>query len=101
MSLTLVVTRDADEQIEEADLWWRENRPKAENRVQEELSYAFALLLESPGIGSLYFDEDVPGLRRFRLRTTPYFLYYSVDEDRGEFVVVALWSGMRGKGPPL
>lgn len=101
MSLKLVVTKDADSLIDQADLWWREHRPGTANRVEEELARALALLLESPGIGALYPDDAVPGLRRYRLRTTPYFLYYAVDNDKQTLVVVALWSAMRKKGPPL
>ncbi len=98
MTLRLVVTLDAQDQINEADIWWFEHRRRMPNRVEEEVARAFALLVESPGIGVLYSNKNVPGLRRYRLHGTPYYIYYSVDSDKESLVVAALWSAMRNEG---
>ncbi len=101
MTLRLVVTTDARHRIDEADLWWFEHRRRTPNRVEEEIARAFSLLVESPGIGSPYFCEDIPNLRRYRLQSTPYYLYYAVDVEAATLTVVTLWSAMRGEEPPL
>jgi len=101
MTLRLAVTLDAQDQIDEADIGWFEHRRRMPNRVEEEIARAFALLVESPGIGVLYPNENVPELRRYRLHGTPYYIYYSVDSDKKALVVAALWSAIRGEGPPI
>mgnify|MGYP006270816363 CR=1 FL=1 len=40
-------------------------------------------------------------VRRAHIHRTPYAVYYYVDEKRGDAVVISVWSGMRGEGPPL
>tara|TARA_R110002095_G_scaffold165203_1_gene143420 strand:- start:219 stop:356 length:138 start_codon:yes stop_codon:yes gene_type:complete len=40
-------------------------------------------------------------VRQYRVRGTPYSVYYIVDDDSGQLVVVSAWSRMRGKGPSL
>jgi hypothetical protein len=40
-------------------------------------------------------------VRRYPLKKTPYQVYYQVNEEAGEVIVLSVWSAMRGHGPPL
>ena len=46
---------------------------------------------------AVHSKEDGAIYRRERMITTPYHLYYFV--EAGVIIVVAVWSGQRGKGP--
>jgi hypothetical protein len=43
----------ADQQIKEADAWWRANRQKAPNAIREELERVSSLIAFHPHIGVL------------------------------------------------
>ena len=49
----------------------------------------------------MYTELDGMPIRRFGIKKTPYAVYYYVDEAKKEAVVISVWSGQRGKGPPL
>ena len=89
----------AVEQLEQADQWWRENRSAAPDLVVTELADAVELLRNSPGAGACYPNESLPDVRRFLLRRTRFHVYYVVRNDT--LVIAAVWSGLRGHGPPL
>jgi plasmid stabilization system protein ParE len=38
--------------------------------------------------------------RRLLLTETQYHIYFDVDEDAGEVLVVAIWHASRGRPPP-
>jgi len=40
-------------------------------------------------------------VRRLGIKKTPYAVYYYVDEAKREAVVISIWIGQRGDGPPL
>jgi plasmid stabilization system protein ParE len=46
------VTRRADAHIEQAAVWWEQNRPLSPGALNEELAEAFALLISQPAIGA-------------------------------------------------
>lgn len=58
--------------------WWRENRPAARVRVKDALEAAVAAMGEHPGLGPAYSQD--PQYRIWRLRGTPYVLFYRGDE---------------------
>ncbi len=62
---------------------------------------AVATLAEMPRCGQLYQKMGEHEVRQYRVRGTPYSVYYIVDDDSGQLVVVSAWSRMRGKGPSL
>ena len=101
MSLHVWPTLDADADIAALAVWWSENRPAARDQFDNEIRRAWQVLAESPNVGTPYPSADIPGLRRLRLRRTPYLVYYVPRPDHGDVVVIAVWSGMRGEGPPL
>jgi plasmid stabilization system protein ParE len=91
----------ADAQADAADDWWRANRPAARDRFAVELESAVALLSEFPGVGVPYRRREIPRLRRLLLATTRYHLYYVHDTSADEVRILAVWSAVRGRTPPL
>jgi plasmid stabilization system protein ParE len=99
--MKVVVVPDAELQIRTIDGWWRENRSAAPGLFTEELAAAIELIGTAPRIGRGRRHPAVPGLRRVLLRATRYHLYYAPAEDGSRLFVLAVWSAVRGKGPPL
>ncbi len=93
------ITLAAEVAIDELDDWWREHRPKSHLAIAEEAQRIIKLLQDSPYIGKRYDAELYPTVRRCRLRTTPYYLYYEVDASADELVIVAARSAKRDEGP--
>jgi len=93
------VTRRADAHIEQAAVWWEQNRPLSPGALNEELAEAFALLVFQPAIGAPALNARTRGVRRVHLARVHYYLYYRV---RGEQIeVIALWHTSRGSPPSV
>lgn len=99
MTIPVVTSPEADEDIRRIDRWWREHRPAAPELFVAELAEAFALLAESPKLGQRYPRPDIPTLRRLLLRATRYHVYYVFDGQMA--AVLSVWSAIRGRGPRL
>jgi plasmid stabilization system protein ParE len=99
VSLPVRTTPEADDQIREADSWWRTNRAASPNLFADELAASFDIIANTPNIGRLYRPSPVPGTRRVLLKGTRYHVYYAphVNDVR----VLAVWHAQRGLGPPL
>ena len=95
MTVRVVVLPDAMQQIEEANAWWRSNRPAAPGLLVRELASAFARLERQPEVGRPLPRPGFPGLRILLLPRTRYHVYY--DPGDGELVVRAFWSAVRGR----
>ncbi len=89
----------AQRQFEELVDWWRANRPAARDHLEQELSRVLDLLSRQPYIGRPYPER--PDVRTHLLRKTPYHVFYAVDDEADTLHVLAVWSAMRGEGPPL
>lgn len=61
------VTRRADAHIEQAAVWWEQNRPLSPGALNEELAEAFALLVSQPAIGAPALNARTRGVRRVHL----------------------------------
>jgi plasmid stabilization system protein ParE len=93
------VTKRADAHIEQAGIWWEQNRPLSPGALGEELAAAFTLLISQPAIGAPALNAKTRGVRRVHLARVHYYLYYRV---RGEQIeVLALWHTSRGTSPPV
>ena len=93
------VTKRADAHIEQAAVWWEQNRPLSPGALNEELAEAFALLISQPAIGAPALNARTRGVRRVHLARVHYYLYYRV---RGEQIeVIALWHTSRGSPPSV
>lgn len=88
----------ARDHVHAAQTWWIENHLPVEI-LAEEIEEASALLSFLPGVGSLYPDASVPGLRRLYLRRISSHLYYTFTDDA--VMIRALWHAKRGQGPNL
>ena len=100
MTVTVVTTPEAEEQIQAIDTWWRNNRPAAPGLFAEELASCLGLLERAPQIGRVYRRHaTVRGLRRVLLRASRYHVYYLERPD--VVAVLAVWHSQRGQLPPL
>lgn len=59
------------------------------------------LLAMAPDTGALHPHRRIPEVRRALLPRTRYHVYYVHDIERDEVVVLALWSALRRRAPPL
>ena len=101
MKLLLRQTREAELHILKLSAWWRTHREKAPNLFRDQLAAAFAYLAENPLAGEPYRRRGFKDIRRYHLKKTPYHIYYLPRMDQGDVVIVAVWSGMRKKGPTI
>ena len=99
MTVRIVTTPEAEDQVRIIDAWWRSERPAAPGLFEEELAAAFALLGSAPLAGRRYGHPSISEVRRILLRSTRYHVYYRVRED--DVIVLAVWNAVRGVGPEL
>ena len=85
----------------EAKRWWRANRTKAPDALEDELRTALDLMETTPGIGAVARNVTLPGVRRIFLNRVNYFIYYRPIVESRIVQVVALWHARRGTGPRL
>ena len=95
----IVIMPIAEQQLQRAAAWWRENRPAAPGLLVEEVSVALAQIARAPNGGALYRQR--PGVRRWLLATVRYHVYYRVDEAKRTIYVRAFWHATRGRSPAL
>lgn len=81
------------------DTWWRENRPYAPDLFGEEIITVLELLATAPEAGETYRKIGGEAVRRTLLPKTRHYAYHHVQQD--EVIVLAVWSTLRGEGPPL
>jgi len=89
-------TATAQEHVRREKAWWLANRDHADV-FTEELEHALQIITALPGVGTLYAQSSVPGVRRVYLRRVAAHLYYTFDED--EVIIRALWGARRERGP--
>ena len=94
-------TPRASREVAAAKRWWRANRTKAPNALEEELRSTLDLIAATPGIGAVARNVRLPGVRRVLLNRVNYFLYYRPDPEAHRIEVVALWHASRGTGPAI
>jgi plasmid stabilization system protein ParE len=99
--MDVFIVPDAELQIRTIDVWWRENRLAAQGLFSEELAAAIELIASAPRIGRRRRHRGVPGLRRVLMRATRYHVYYAPSDDGKRLFVLAVWSALRGKAPPV
>ena len=99
MAHPVVLTEEARDQVRAVRAWWRQHRPAAPTLFADELAAALRRLSAAPSIGRGYSAPGLPGVRRVPLRVSRYHVYYAFDGD--VVAVLAVWSSLRGHGPPL
>ncbi len=93
------ISPTARQHLAELMAWWDANRPAARVRVEDAFDEAVDAIAGNPKLGPIY-----PKARRYRtrrLKGTPYYLFYRVDEAAEVIRVAAVRSSIRGEGPDL
>ena len=93
------VSPAARRQIGALAAWWNQNRGASRVRVDDALEAAVTAVAEHPGLGPTYSRN--PSYRTWRLKGTPYVLFYRVDDAAETIWIVGAWSALRGSGPKL
>jgi plasmid stabilization system protein ParE len=101
MSIRVWFSSQARAQARHAAEWWRANRTASPLLFNLELRNAVSLLREFPDIGRHYRHPTVPELRRLRLISTKFHLYYVHQKAGTEVEIVAIWSAKRRRRPKL
>jgi len=94
-------TPRASKHVADAKRWWRANRDKAPNALEEELHTALEMIATNPNIGFIARNVELPGVRRVLLNRVNYYLYYRPNLETLTIEIVALWHVRRGSGPRL
>ena len=89
----------ARQQIAELVEWWDTHRQAARVRVEDAVVTALDAILSNPELGPRYSKE--PRYRMWRLKGTPYVLFYRIDEAADTIWIAVAWSAKRGAGPQL
>lgn len=97
--MRVTVSPRALRQLEELVAWWRENRTRIPDHLEKEFGRVLKLVGRNPGLGTRYRADE--RYRIHRLKKTPYFIFYFVDEAAGVVQLDGVWSAQRGQGPPL
>lgn len=101
MSLDVIFSEEAETQFTELVDWWTVNRPDASIMLEDKLARVLDLLVDQPGIGLLYKRKTRYPVRRHPLNETPYYVFYSVVPENNELHVLAVWSMVQKRRPPL
>lgn len=95
----LEYSKRALREIDAARTWWRANRNKAPDALDEDLARTLLLIREQPEIGGTIGSGS--GLRRVLLSRVRYHLYYRISQDGTKVFVLSLWHTSRAQGPVL
>jgi len=94
-------TPRAAREVAEAKRWWRMDRTKAPDALEEELRSTLDLIASTPAIGAVARYVTMPSVRRVFMNRVNYFLYYRPQVEVRIVQIVALWHARRGAGPRL
>jgi plasmid stabilization system protein ParE len=99
MTRAVIVSPEAEAQIETIDVWWRTNRLASPGLFAQELAEALSTIELAPEAGHRYPHPRLKGIRRVPLRATRHHVYYL---DAGATIVIlAVWGAIKGAGPDL
>ena len=101
MTISIDVRSRAERQVDEADDWWRENRPAAPDLFRQEFEKAISTLARTPDVGMTYKRRGIPNLRRLLMLRTQYHIYYIHQLGSDSLQVISVWNALRRRGPPL
>src|SRR5206468_3321182 len=80
-AVKVVLSPTARRQLTALSGWWDAYRADARVRVEDALELAVAAIAEHPAAGPNYSGD--PRYRTWRLKGTPYLLFYRIDEAGG------------------
>jgi plasmid stabilization system protein ParE len=99
MTLPIIVSPEAEAQIQVIESWWRANREAAPDLFSQELAEAFANIRAAPEAGHRYPHRARKGVRRVPLRATRHHVYYVASRER--VIILAVWGSVKKRGPKL
>jgi plasmid stabilization system protein ParE len=99
MTRAIIVSPEAEAQIETIDVWWRTHRLASPGLFAHELAEALSTIELAPEAGQRFPHPRLKGLRRVPLRATRHHVYYL--EGGAAIVILAVWGAIKGAGPDL
>jgi plasmid stabilization system protein ParE len=84
---------------QKANAWWRKNRPDTRELLADELAQAAKDLETIPHLGTPHPTGRRPLLKRLLLEKTKCHVYFEVDEQKEEILMI--WGAPRGREPKL
>ena len=100
MTVRVLTTARADQDIHLAAAWWRENRQASPFLFEDELDKAIDLLAEHPDAGHVTRIDGIE-FRALHLQRSRYRVYYEHDPVAQAVVIRAVWGAVRGRPPRL
>lgn len=101
MSLRIRHRPEAERHVRRAHAWWNENREASPDLFISEFDDCLRLLEQTPDIGRPYKHRKIPGLRRILLIESRYHVYYVHMAASQEVLILAVWSALRSRPPPM
>jgi plasmid stabilization system protein ParE len=98
-SRRVLISADAETQLAEIRLWWRENRSAAPDLFDREVDATVEALREAARSFPIYRTESDAEIRRALLPKSRFAIYFSIEPEA--VLVVAVWHTARGSGPPM
>lgn len=93
-------TPRAESEAERKRKWWRKNRDKAPDLLDDELAEAISKIRANPTTVGAIFDSRFPStVRRVLMPKTKNNVFFAVIE--GEIVILSIWGAPRKRGPKL
>lgn len=99
-AVKIVLLAEAQQQIREADQWWRQNRD-AGDLFFDELKKVVGRLQVSPELGPRYRRIRGKWVHRMLLQKSRYHVYYLFDREQGLVEVHSIWSALKKRGPKI
>ena len=98
--MEVYLSRLAEADLVEGDLWWRANRDH-KDIFEDEVAGALLLLSASPRVGIRVRRREAGEVRRLYLKKTRRLVFYLVDEGAQTVTVLRVWHANRGHPPAL
>lgn len=92
--MKLRLTPQATNDVSDIADYLRSRNPYAAERVRAAILDTMQNLVLFPGVGRL---QDVPGVRKLVTRKYPYLIYYTVDLDADELVILSVQHAARDR----
>lgn len=89
MSLPLIITPEAEDDLAEAKAWYNQQRPGLGEEFVLCVEEGFDRIQRMPNAAR----EIMPGTRQLQVRRFPYSIFYRVDPD--QIAVIAVYHGKR------
>jgi plasmid stabilization system protein ParE len=84
MSLPVVLTPEAEDDLEEAALWYEQRLAGLGTRLVAQVRAAISRISDLPDL----YPEVHPGIRRVSVRRFPYGVFYRRREERVEVIAI-------------